>query len=157
VPIGYSKDDLIMFRSIASRQYPSLLPIIEDYLRLAEGSETTVAPIRLRQRPAENRKTSPEQMHLFDLLREKRLFSSNADLANFAAKVLPGIKGNRFDKMSRGDIAARIIEYLETKEPRTRRELEASMREAMESSGTRPVDRKSFVSKWEKIIKGIQL
>ena len=97
-------------------------------------------------------------MHLFDLLREKRLFASNTDLASFAAKVLPGIKGNRFDKMSRGDIAARIIEFLETKDSSTRRELEASMREAMDSTiSGRAVDRRSFVSKWEKIIKGIEL
>ena len=42
VPAGYSKEDLTMFRSIASRQHPSLLPLIEDYLRLAEDSETNV-------------------------------------------------------------------------------------------------------------------
>lgn len=158
VPLGYSKDDLTMFRSIISRQHPTLLPLAEDYLRLAEQSETDVSPEFERSRSKRSYSASTEQMHLFDLLREKRLFGSNADLANFAAKILPGIKGNRFDKMSRGDIAARIIEYLETKDPRTRRDLEASMREAMDSTSSgRAVDRKSFVSKWEKIIKGIQL
>lgn len=158
VPVGYSKEDLTMFRSIASRQYPALLALVEDYLRLAEKSETDVAIVGLRPIQKKGHRSSSDQMHLFDLLREKRLFGSNADLADFAAKVLPGIKGNRFDKMSRGDIAARIIEFLETKDSSTRRDLEASMREAMKSTSSgRPVDRKSFVSKWEKIIKGIQL
>ena len=158
VPAGYSKEDLTAFRSVASRQYPLLLPLIEDYLRLAEQSETSVAVVELGDKARRSHKPSSDEMHLFDLLREKRLFASNSDLATFAAKVLPGIKGNRFDKMSRGDIAARIIEFLETKDARTRRELEASMREAMDSTNSgRAVDRKSFVSKWEKIIKGIQL
>jgi hypothetical protein len=158
VPAGYSKEDLTMFRSIASREYPSLLPLIEDYLRLAERSETDVTSVGLSNTPKRSRKAPSDEMHLFDLLREKRLFASNSDLADFAARVLPGIKGNRFDKMSRGDIAARIIEFLETKDARARRDLEASMREAMQSTSSgRTVDRKSFVSKWEKIIKGIQL
>jgi hypothetical protein len=131
---------------------------MENYLRLAEQSETGVPEPTLGNGQRKVRNSSTEKMHLFDLLREKRLFASNSDLASFAAKVLPGIKGNRFDKMSRGDIAARIIEFLETKDERARRSLEASMREAMASSSSgRAVDRKSFVSKWERIIKGIEL
>jgi hypothetical protein len=126
---------------------------LAERLETAEFSPTGPGPA-LRK----DRKATSDQMHLFDLLREKRFFASNSDLANFAGKVLPGIKGNRFDKMSRGDIAARIIEFLETKDARTRRDLEVSMREAMNSTNSgRAVDRKSFVSKWEKIIKGIQL
>jgi hypothetical protein len=94
-------------------------------------------------------------MHLFDLLREPRLFPSNLDLSEFAARVLPNMSRKRFDKMSRGDIAARIIEYLETRDPHTRERLEASMRDAM-TSGSH-ADRQSFLSQWEKIIKGIEL
>jgi len=59
--------------------------------------------------------------------------------------------------MSRGDIASRIIEFLETKDRKTRQGLEASMREAMASSPGRNTVRKSFFTKWEKIIKGIEL
>src|SRR5262249_25678123 len=40
VPAGYSKEDLVTFRSIASRQYPALVPIMDEYLRLAEKSDT---------------------------------------------------------------------------------------------------------------------
>ena len=81
-------------------------------------------------------------MLLFDRLREKKLFPSNSELAEFAGNILPGIKGNRFDKMSRGDIAARVIEYLETKDPRTREALEASMRDAMKPHRKRPIETK---------------
>ena len=55
------------------------------------------------------------------------------------------------------DIAARILEYLEKKDSRTRKSLEISMREAMKTGHQGKVDRKSFQSEWEKIIKGIEL
>lgn len=145
-----------MLRSVASREYPSLVPLIDEYVKLAERSATDVhAP----GHPAARRSVGAhrEDMHLFDLLRERKLFPSNADLSEFAGRILPGIQRHRFDKMSRGDIAARIIEHLETKDRSTREELEASMREAMKSGSPRPTERQSFLSKWEKIIKGIQL
>ena len=96
-------------------------------------------------------------MHLFDLLRERQLFPSNPDLSEFAGRVLPSMSRKRFDKMSRSDIAARILEYLEKKDSRTRKSLEISMREAMKTGRQGKVDRKSFQSEWEKIIKGIEL
>lgn len=154
VPLGYSREDLIMLRSVASREYPSLVPLIDEYVKLAERSATDVqaAPgTKVSKRP------TSREMHLFDLLRERKLFPSNSDLSEFAGNILPGIQRRRFDKMSRGDIAARIIEHLEVKDRRTREELEASMREAMKSSPTKPAERQSFLSKWEKIIKGMQL
>lgn len=156
VPLGYSKGDLINFRSLASKDFPSITRLIDEYIYLAERSDTDVlAPgttSRLKSKP----KPDVSHMHLFDMLRERRLFNSNADLADFAGRVLPTMSRHRFDKMSRGDIAARIIEYLETRDRRTREELEASMRTAMEVGADKPADRKSFLSQWEKIIKGIE-
>jgi hypothetical protein len=156
VPLGHSKEDLMTFRSIASREYPSVVPLIDEYLQLAERADT-----ELGERPQAKAKSSKrgdaESMHLFDMLRDKRLFPSNSDLSDFAGNILPNMRRNRFDKMSRGDIAARIIEYLETKDRRTRHDLEASMKEAMATGSDKAADRKSFFSKWEKIIKGIEL
>jgi hypothetical protein len=158
VPLGYSTDDLILLRSFVSQDYPAFIPLIDEYVKLAERSALDISGVGGRRIPATNtRRSGSSDMHLFDLLREKKLFQSNADLAEFAGKILPGIKGNRFDKMSRGDIAVRIIEHLETKDRRTREELEASMREAMSPERTiKPIERQSFLSKWEKIIKGTQ-
>ncbi|MBW3599146.1 MAG: hypothetical protein KY475_17985 [Planctomycetes bacterium] len=150
----HSKDDLVAFRSVASSEYPAVVPLIDEYIRLAKRADTEVSAKVAK--PARKR-VPTGQMHLFDLLRDKRLFSSNAELAEFAEKILPNIKSNRFDKMARGDIAARIIEYIESKDRRTREELEASMREAVESPISKPSDKKSFASKWEAIIKGIEL
>ncbi len=158
VPLGYSKEDLVGFRAVAQKDFSALVPLIEAYLTFVGKSETdtavaeqpTLEPSRAR------RKAKPGEMHLFDLLRERQLFPSNAELAGFASKVLPGMKQFRFDKMSRGDIAGRVIEHLEKRDPKTRNDLEASMREAM-SLGDKNVDRKSFLSKWERIIKGIEL
>lgn len=151
VPADYSFDDLLEFRKVIEQEYPSLRRVLEGYLELAHRSQTEV-PHRAR-----GPRRSSSQMHLFDLLRERRLFPQNSDLADFAGRVLPTMSRHRFDKMSRGDIAARIIEYLETQGPETREQLEASMREALTTGASRPSARRSFLSKWEKIIKGIEL
>jgi hypothetical protein len=151
VPGAHTKDDLIAFRDAASRAYPALVPVIEAYIYLSDQSDTDV-PSRLGRR-----QTSPRAPHLFDLLREKQLFPSNSDLSAFAARVLPNISDRRFNKMFRADIAARIIEHLEARDPRTRQELEKSMRDALTARPETHTDRESFLSKWERIIKGIEL
>ena len=158
VPLGYSKNDLVTFRSVASREYPALVSVIDEYIELAEKADTDIVPNVVGATLSKRRRASsdPEQMHLFDLLRDRRLFPSNSDLSDFAARVLPSMTRKRFDKMSRGEIVAKIIEYVETRDTRTRQELEASMREAMVSGPDKTSDRKSFFSKWEKIIKGTQ-
>jgi hypothetical protein len=161
VVLGYSKDDIVMFRSLASRQYPTLVPLIDEYLRFAERSDTDAVVESSRttklKKSQISRSSDSANMHLFDLLREKKLFPSNYDLSDFAGRILPNMSRNRFDKLSRSDIAARIIEYLETLDRRTRENLETSMREAMNSSPSKTADTRSFLSKWEKIIKGIEL
>jgi hypothetical protein len=155
VPSAYSKEDLLTFRSLAVRQHPALVSLIDAYLSLAENSDSDAMPRKASQRN-KTKRHDVDQMHLFDLLRQRQLFPSNLELARFAARVLPNMRSYRFDKMSKGDIASRIIEYLETRDPGTRERLEVSMREAM-SRPPRVSDRRSFLSKWEKIIKGIEL
>lgn len=153
VAAGRSKQELFEFRHMAERDHPALARLIDAYLDLAHRSDTDV---RLLPQ-AKVRRTKKQPMHLFDLLREKTFFPQNLDLARFASRVLPHMRSYRFDKMSRSDIAARIVEYIEESDPNTREILETSMRDALESlSGkqTRPSDRKSFLSQWEKIIKG---
>jgi hypothetical protein len=158
VPVGYSKEDLVMFRSTASRDYPALVPLIDEYLRFAEKADTDAVSRTPRSNSGKRVKaTDPAAMHLFDLLRDRKLFPSNSDLSDFAGRILPNMTRKRFDKMSRGEIVAKIIEYVETRDVKTRRDLEASMRDAMISGTDNTSDRKSFLSKWEKIIKGIQL
>jgi hypothetical protein len=152
----YSVDELRQFREISARENPSLVVLIEDYIRLAKRSETN-APGGYGQTKLS--RSRPTQIHLFDLLRERKFFPMNSDLARFAARVVPGMRSYKFDKMARSDIAARIIEYIEESDPRTRTALERSMREALSSmkKGTaKKVDR-SFLSKWENIIKGLEL
>jgi hypothetical protein len=156
VPLGYSKDDLWSFRSIAKRELPVLVPVIEGLINVSERAETEVEDVT----SASTARVKPSQMHLFDLLREKKLFPQNLDLASFAARVMPHMRAYRFDKMSRSDIAARIIEHIEESDPSKRAKLEKSMREALSSMNrkqSRAVDRRSFLTRWEKIIKGLEL
>jgi hypothetical protein len=152
VPGAHTKDDLYAFRDAAMRAYPALVPVIDAYIRLADQSDTEVSP-----RPSRARQPASREVHLFDLLRERTLFPSNSDLSAFAARVLPNISDRRFNKMSRADIAARIIEHLEARDPRTRQELERSMRDALAARPSSHTDRESFLTKWERIIKGIEL
>lgn len=155
VAIGYSKDDLLAFRAVAMREHHAFLPLIDAYLSLTDSADSEV--VEMTSKSGWRAAKRPTDMHLFDLLRERRLFPSNADLSDFAARILPSMRRYRFDKMSKGDIAARIIEYLETRDPSTKARLESSMRQALASSDRKRVDKKSFFSEWEKIIKGIEL
>jgi hypothetical protein len=158
IPLGRSKEELITFLNIAERQHPALVPVILGYLDLASRSESEVAA-RKASPPPSRRPRRPKEMHLFDLLREKTFFPQNSDLAKFAERVLPHMRTYRFDKMSKSDIAARIIEYIEDSDPRNRETLESSMREALADMAGRPtkeVERRSFLSKWERIIKGVE-
>jgi hypothetical protein len=157
VSLGYSLSDLMDLRRVAEREFPGFAPLIEAYIRFAERSESGATP-NLNARPARYGRLA-ENMHLFDLLREKKLFPANTDLAEFAERILPNMSRYRFDKMSRGDIAARIIDYLETLDKTTRASLEQSMREAMKSDPekTKRSEQRDFFSKWERIIKGIPL
>jgi hypothetical protein len=154
----YSVDDLSEFLNVAKNDYPRLRPLVQAYFEIADSSRTDVLMPGTKTIAQSARSIS--QMHLFDLLREKAFFPLNADLAHFASRVLPGIQTHRFDKMSRSDIAARIIEYLENlPQVDIRKKLEASMREALSEIKGRPtisLNRKSFLSKWEKIIKRVE-
>ncbi len=136
-----------------------------DYGTFTKGEEREIkltdAKLFLKRGVAEkkvdlNNKTS--DIHLFDLLRSKELFPTNIDLANFGKRVLHRMVKRRFDKMSRADIAGRIIEHIETQDPKRRRLLEKSMREAISliKSGEKE-EPTSFFSQWENIIKGIRL
>jgi hypothetical protein len=154
VPLGYSKEELLAFRNLAKRNEPAYLSIVEAFIDLAERSEINASP------PQERSRRNVAAPHLFDLLREKKFFPKNLDLAHFASRVLPHLKTHRFDKMSRGDIASRIIEHIENNESRAREQLEESMRDALNAMKHRPAkpdERQSFLSKWEKIIKGVEL
>jgi hypothetical protein len=159
VAAGLSKEDLATFRSKALREYTSLVPLIDEYLRFAERADTDVLPLTPGGNSSRHPKTAePVPAHLFDMLRDKRAFPSNSDLSDFAGRILPNMTRRRFDKMSRGEIVAKIIEYVETLDTKTRRDLESSiMKDAMTPGTNKSVDRRSFLSKWERIIKGIQL
>ncbi len=154
VAANLSKDDLLEFRSVAVREYPSVVPLIEEYLHLADRASTSVPVNAGLNSSRRSRNAAP---HLFDMLRDKRAFPANSDLSDFAGRILPDMTRRRFEKMSRGEIAAKITEYVEGLDPRRRQELEASMRDSMIPGVNKPADRKSFLSKWEKIIKGIEL
>jgi hypothetical protein len=151
-------EELWAFRSIANLEHPAFVRLVDAYIELVKRSEIPQGIYTPPERKAPRRKV---QMHLFDLLREKTFFPQNLDLAQFASRIMPNMRAYRFDKMSRGDIAARIIEYLEDQTEKSSRDrLEDSMRTAMMELQRKPskeADRKSFLSEWEKIIKGVEL
>jgi len=156
VPLEYSKDDFLAFRSIAMREQPALVQVIEAFIQIIDRSELDIELRRLSSRKG---KKHAQPLHLFDLLRSKQLFPQNLDLAKFASRVMPHMRSFRFDKMSRSDMAARIIEHVEQSNPPARKRLEESMTIAMAAMryrASKKVDRYSYLSKWEKIIRDIQ-
>jgi len=148
----HSHHDLNQYRRMARRGFPHLVPVIEACIKMRWRDSRGISSERVDEID------SSQSAHLFDLLRSRELFPNNADLAGFAARVLPGLTKRRFDKMSKADIAGRIIEYLETLQTGKRHRLEQAMREAMRSQpGAGKKDRESFFTQWENIIKGIEL
>ena len=153
---NYTPRDLRMFLDAARRGVPSMFPVIEACIEMVEsaprgtrGKSVSIGPSQIG--------IYPERLHLFDLLRSRDLFPSNADLALFAARVVPKMTRKRFGKMSRSDIAVRIIDYLETLDLDKRRRLEDSMRKAIDSiSAGLEGKPESFFLQWEKIIKAIR-
>lgn len=153
VPLGYSKEDLIALRNIATTQYPALVDIIDQYIHLTDASDTWFAASRSTNASRRAKSSSSQNMHLFDMLRNEKLFPTNLELADFASRIMPSIPKRRFAKISRPEIAARILDHLEKLPVGTRRKLEASMREAMAENIPPETGRQSFLSKWERIIK----
>ncbi len=150
-------EDLHDYEGWAKDGYGHLVPIFKacEQLLARFGPEIYRPASHLRI-PLRSRHREGE--HLFDLLRSKEHFPTNLELSQFASRILPDMSAKRFDKMSRADIAARIIEYLETFDLRTRKKLEQSMRAALMEAPVREkgIDQ-SFFSQWQKIIKGIEL
>lgn len=72
LPSRYTKTDLAEFRRLADKDFPALVPLIVDYIDLAEKSESDVIPGLPAKKPGK-RVTNSDNMHLFDLLRDKRL------------------------------------------------------------------------------------
>ena len=163
LPIGYSIDDLIWFRTIAERQYPALAPLVAACIHLAQQSDLAIALEGPSPRPAKAKKmtsaqSAPQaQAPLFDLFKDKNLFPKNSDLINFAMRAVPNMKEYRFDKMSRGDIAHRLVEQIRSLSPQARDSLEASVREAVSHSPELGKEVRSFVSKWSSIIRDMAL
>lgn len=91
VPLGYSKDDLVLLRSVASREYPALVPLIDEYVSLAESS-TLDLPSGNERRARNITTRESRDMHLFDMLREKKLFPSNSELAEFAGRFSQALR-----------------------------------------------------------------
>ncbi len=83
--------------------------------------------------------------------------NARSELVDWLSNLQSEWESASFNKMSRADIAARIIEHLEARDPRTREELEKSMRDALAARPDTSSGRESFLSKWERIIKGIEL
>lgn len=157
LPIGYSVDDLIWFRTIAERQYPALAPLVDACIHLAQESGLAIAFEGPAPRPTKARRAPQTRTPLFDLFKDRRLFPKNSDLATFALRAIPDMKEYRFDKMSRGDIALRLTEHIEKLGPKARDALETSMRNALSHPPEADDGSRSFVSKWTNIIKEMPL
>src|SRR5205085_2222060 len=83
-----------------AEDFPGFLRLIDAYVELAQRSALAVNYSRVANPPPRGRNGEADEQHLFDLLRSKKLFATNQQLADLAARVLPGMSRKRFDKMS---------------------------------------------------------
>ena len=148
LPIEYSIGNLEKFRRISQDQYPALVKVIESYISLIrQSSINEVSSSKKSASSSKTLSTNSDHVPLLDLLRDTRIFATNRDIASFAQKIVPNMRNYRFDKMAKSDVALRIIQYLETLNPKTRQMLEASMRESLNAPQTQAGQKKGFVSK----------
>jgi len=96
----YGIGELKSFLEMAERDFPAFTPTIRTFITLAKKTSSDVpyaSPKRIQNNISyyldnrQNELNFNSQMHLFDLLRSKELFTSNNELANFAKRVLPSI------------------------------------------------------------------
>lgn len=154
VPIGYSNEELRAFRRVAAREQPALVRLIDAYIDIAGryGLDTEILTIGARRK-----KNHAQPIDFFSLLRSRKLFPRNLDLAVFATRALPRMQDVRYDKLSRSAISARIVEHLETCDAEALKKLARSMEEALAVTTqhpTREMDRRSYLSKWIQIMVG---
>ena len=151
----YSVDDLRWLRKEAAHRYPSAIPLVEACLSLASSDVRptkvdvpTNASSHIKHHVAA-RASLPVSQALSDISR----FHSNSDLIKFAKATMPELPDLRFDKMGRARIVDTIVAYAQRAPVAVRRDFEmALLGREMASSPSQTGS--SFLSSWEKVIKG---
>ena len=151
----YSVEELMDLHRHSLQGFKFMTSFIDATIEAARMGETDML-IEYAESGAMSKSPSRglKSNHLFDLLRAKELFDTNADLADFAQRLFRGMASKRYDKMSRGEIAVHIVEYIENQSPMARRQLESMLRKALKNRRfARTGADESFFSEWQRIIK----
>lgn len=171
LPIGYTIDDLLYFKRIAERQYPALAPLVAACIHLAQSSEMAIAmegppPVKARENP-QTPAASPtvpassgnghRPRDMTALLRDEKLFPKNTDLVRLATRLLPDMHHYRFDKMSRSSIIGKVVDHMQTLPDKKRLQIEGALRQAADATRNESPVTSTFFSRWEDIIKNMNL
>ena len=172
LPIGYTVDDLLYFQRIAERQYPALAPLVAACIHLAQTSEMAIAmegPAPEKPQASQDPPLVPPATTLASsgnghhtramavLLKDETLFPKNTDLVRLATRLLPDMRHYRFDKMSRSSIIGKVVDHMDALPARKRTKIEGALREAAEATRNDPPATASFFTRWEEIIKNLNL
>lgn len=151
----YSVDDLKWLKKEASRRYPSAIPLIEACLNLANSDSKPLRSGSLNdegspmKRHADARDASPISLALFDT----DMFPGNSDLVALAKATIPKFPDLRFDKMGRARIVDTVLAHVQKAPEDARKSFEQAV--LGEVGSPKSVDTGgSFLSGWEKVIKG---
>ena len=164
-PVGYNVDDLLYFQRIAERHYPALAPLVAACVHLAQASDLAIAAEGSKPakrgtvvRPTRAQANGYHQPEMTSLLRDEKLLPKNTDLIKLANKLLPDMHQYRFDKMSRSSIIGKITDHMDTLPPKKRIRIENVLKQAADATRNEPsVSPTSFFTRWEDIIKNIEL
>jgi hypothetical protein len=173
LPIGYSVDDLLYFQRIAQRQYPALEPLVAACIHLAQTSDMEIAvegpepskqpvngepPFRAPTGTSSLQTDGDHSRDMTMLLQDEKLFPKNTDLIRLATRLLPDMHQYRFDKMSRSSIISKIVDHMKTLPDKKRTKIGAVLRQAADATqNDPPVTSRSFFTRWEDIIKNMEL
>ena len=157
LPIGYTIDDLLWFQTVAKRQYPSLAPLVAACIHLAQDANLKISVEGTDRFVIKKRSIAANRGDLLSILRDPKLFPRNSDLSRLATRLMPNMHAYRFDKMSRGEIALRVLQYLESTDQKTRSQLESALRDAAELPPETEDQRQGFVARWENVIRDMKV
>jgi hypothetical protein len=153
LPMDYSVEDLLWLKSIAAKQYPSLVPLISACVTLIRGEEAkgerSEAP---EHRAAPSRFEMAALDPLINAFLDTKRFPSNSDLIRFAKINIPSMPDYRFDKMSRQRIARTVAGCVMRAPPDVVKAIEKQVW-PRDAAGRVPKEAASFLAGWENVIK----
>lgn len=149
----YTTNQLNEFRYISKNSFPEMTSVIEAFLQVLNSNIKKVSYNKDVGLIKKIIPTNMEKLSLENLFMSKDLFPSNKDLIEFTNRILK--KKINLVRPSRATIVKKIMRALDSLNSNRREKLERMIRDEIAKGNN--FKSQSFFSRWEEIIKGIEL